>query len=223
MPHSSLGHLRFAIPRALTVVIALLVFVASPGIAPGADASQDKYADLLAKVKKSDPAVDFGELRLAYTHTPEYSPYGTDSDAKENMNKALDNGEYEDVLKYANMLLDQDYVDIEAHLACALAYSQLGDKEKQDYHVSIARGLLKSIATSGDGRSPETAYLVISVREEYIFMSLVLKVRPKVQSLVSSNGQAFDRFEVTDEETEEPSTIFFNVDIPFRWIEKILK
>ena len=40
------------------------------------------YEALLERVKKKDQSVDFQELRLAYTDTANYSPYGGDREAR---------------------------------------------------------------------------------------------------------------------------------------------
>jgi hypothetical protein len=48
---------------------------------------------------------------------------------------------------------------------------ELGDSLKSEYHYNIYDGLLNSIYDSGDGISPETAYIVITTKEEYDFLN----------------------------------------------------
>jgi hypothetical protein len=49
----------------------------------GGAAAQEKaspaYAVLLEQVKKSDPKADFFKLRMAFTETAAYKPYGPDT------------------------------------------------------------------------------------------------------------------------------------------------
>ncbi len=58
-------------------------------------------------------------------------------------------------------------------------------------------GLLSSITSTGDGKTPETAWHVSSVEEEYFVMRMI-GVKPGRQSLVNRNGRIFDALEVVD-------------------------
>src|SRR5258708_33206394 len=75
----------------------------SPTPAAGAVPAQTKatYETLLEKVKKSDPAIDFQALRLAYTETKAYGPYGGDAETRKTMFAALRANEYHNTLGVA--------------------------------------------------------------------------------------------------------------------------
>lgn len=74
--------------RSIAVLIALaLCFACLPGKAA---LCADDYSVLLAKVKNSDKTVDFKALRLAYTKSPDYNPYGRDGSKDNAMGKALE-------------------------------------------------------------------------------------------------------------------------------------
>ncbi len=89
------------------------------------------------------------------------------------------------------------------------------------FHEFVLSGLIRSILQSGDGQSPETAFVVINVREEYILMEL-LGLTMQKQSVLESGGHIYDRLEVVDSETGEERELYFNVDIPFAAYDRLL-
>jgi hypothetical protein len=74
-------------------------------------------------------------------------------------------------------------------------------------------GLVDSILSSGDGKTPETAYHVISVDEEYAVLN-TLGFKVVKQSLMESKGHSYDKMEVLHMKSKEPGMIYFNVDMP---------
>jgi hypothetical protein len=81
--------------------------------------------------------------------------------------------------------------------------------------MDIMIALFQSIITAGDGKSEDTAYEVISVREEY--MTLAGKQLPQFGEGVSNRfyvagGHSFSRWEVKDPKTQEKVVVFFNND-----------
>lgn len=73
-------------------------------------------------------------------------------------------------------------------------------------HELWFRGLISSVLESGDGRTPETAYVTISVPEEYAVVA-AFGLRSVSQSLVAE--PAVDAITVEDQNGER-STIYFN-------------
>jgi hypothetical protein len=67
----------------------ILLLVSASWAVAQEPATKPTYQTLLERVKKNDHAVDFKELRLAYTDTPEYSPYGGDAESRKHMFEAL--------------------------------------------------------------------------------------------------------------------------------------
>jgi uncharacterized phage-associated protein len=64
-------------------------------------------------------------------------------------------------------------------------------------HRKIADGLVASILKSGTGKSPETAYKVISISEEYMAL-LYLELSATEQSLIEENGRFYDLITAKD-------------------------
>jgi hypothetical protein len=177
----------------------------------------DDYRTLLTRVKDFDRSVDFKALRLSYTKTEDYNPYRSDDSSRNAMLMALKEKEYKKVIEHAQAILQKNYVDIDAHFVSTIAYRELGDQKKQEFHDFVARGLIDSIMDSGDGQSPETAFQVIDTKEEYVILA-VLGLAAKKQKLLHIGGHAYDQFEVADRKTGQTGELYFNVDIPFGWL-----
>ena len=180
------------------------------------------YDVLLEKVKKQDAAVNFQELRLAYTETKQYNPYGGDREMRTAMFAALTGKQYDQALLSSEKILAANYLDINAQLSAYVANRELGHAEKADYHKNIARKLLKSISDSGDGKTIATAFVVISTDEEYAMFNY-MGVRPTAQALIEEQTHHYDKMTVTDPKTEREVIYYFNIDKPFNWLGNSLK
>lgn len=186
------------------------------------ETSKPKYEALLERVKAGDTAVSFKELRIAFTESQGYAPYGGDSEGRKSMLAALQEKDYDKALGSAGTILKQKYVDIIAHLVSSIAYNELKNVERAKYHHGIVDGLIQSILKSGDGKSIETAYVVIATDEEYALFN-VLDMKAVSQSLVHDKDHSYDKMDVVDRKTNQTTTFYFNIDIPFNWLSKSLK
>lgn len=214
------GKFQILTRRLLT---ALIVLAVSLICLPEKEAlCADDYSNLLAKVKDFDQTVDFKALRLSYTKTDNYKPYGADDSEKDAMFKALNEKRYEDAIKSAQSIMDKNYVDIDAHFVSRIAYRELGNQKKFEFHRFVSKGLIDSILNSGTGQTHEGALLIISTREEYVILE-VLGLVSKSQQTVEVSGQTYDKLEVADRKTGDTGGIFFNVSIPFGWLNRELK
>lgn len=182
--------------------------------------NHNDYEIMLKNIRNSDPSVDFQIFRLAFTKTEYYKPYDfTLKELRENVRVALDYGRFLDALNGAEAILVKCIVDIEAHCVSELCYLAMGDTSNMEYHRYMRDGLLKSILDSGDGSSRNTAYQVISISEEHILMDL-LEYEPEMQVLIDGeDGRRYDLLKVRDPETNERFDFYFDISIPFRWID----
>ena len=215
--------MRIRIQMLLLVSIVLLVVIMAP-VAVQSQQTGDSgstYQALLKRLKNNDMTIDFKVLRLSYTKTDDYKPYGING-AKDAAFAALNRKDFAGALKSAQTVLDTNYVDPDIHLLCRIAYREMGNAEKEAFHTSVLKGLVNSIYESGDGNSPEKAMVVINVAEEYFILNANGFRRVK-QSSITVNGHDYDRMDVESKKTGEKKTFYFNVDIPRRWLEKSLK
>ncbi|HZT60642.1 MAG TPA: DUF4919 domain-containing protein [Pyrinomonadaceae bacterium] len=180
------------------------------------------YDALLKRVKDGDKTVDFKELRMAYADSSHYSPYGGDGDAQKAMFAALNDEKWDEALKQSAKILEENYVDINAHVVADIANRSKGDTEKADFHNFVAKGLIHSITDSGDGKSTDKAFVVISTDEEYTLLNL-LGLRPTGQALIKEKGHSFDKLNAVDPKTNDKYEFYFNIDKPFGWLGNSLK
>jgi hypothetical protein len=175
--------------------------------------AKSQYDVLVERVKNADPAVDFKELRIAYTKTPQYDPNKNDT-RKLEMLKALSNNDNLKAIEYAKKVLADNYVNIRAHMTCATAYKMLGNEDKAKFHKHVFEGLISSIIYPGCGKSLETPFMVISVEEEYVILE-VLELKLEKQELLTANGHHYDRLQVINPKTNMQLSLYFCVDILF--------
>src|SRR5271157_175297 len=200
--------------RKILFVLGLLAVATLPP-AVFAHAQPSEYASLLASLKAGNTAIDYTRLRLSYMDSPEYKAAKDVSKSEDAMTDALNKNDYPAALKAAETVLESNYVNIDAHYVALVANREMGAMDKAEFHRAIFRGLINSIRNSGDGKSLETAWVVINVHEEYVMLR-ALGFRPSQQSLVNQNGHSYDVMKVKRVEDGTEQTFYFNVDIPFK-------
>ena len=201
-------------PAAWAILITFCICMAASGQdKPQADNS---YRSLVERIKSGDKTVDFRQMRLAYADSPDYSQGPDTTEKKKSMMEALRAKDFDGAVKNAEAVLAGDNVDMDAHYVDYVAYRELKDQEKADFHQFVLKGLLKSITDSGDGKSPKTAFQVIEVHEEYVLLHFMGIGLPKSQSLLQKDGHAYDEIKFDDPATKQEVVLFFNVDIPIK-------
>jgi hypothetical protein len=203
--------------RNILVALGLLAVVALPPAvaAPFASDQPSEYALLLASLKAGNTAIDYTRLRLSYMNSPEYKAAKDVSKSEDAMTDALNKKDYPAALKNAEAVLESNYVNIDAHYVALVANREMGAMDKAEFHRTVFRGLINSIRNSGDGKSMETAWVVINVHEEYVMLR-ALGFRPGEQSLIRKDGHSYDEMKVKSVEDGTAQTFYFNVDIPFK-------
>ena len=193
-------------------LVVLLTALAMPLISEAKDASE--YGKLVAALKSGDTKIDYGRLRLSYVESPERKQ-ATDTSAEEKaMSQELQAKDFAGALKHAEAVLDSEYVNLDAHFVAFIAERDLGNTDKAEFHRTVFRGLVDSIRNSGDGKSPEKAWVIISVHEEYVVLR-AMGLRPSGQSLMGKNGHMYDVMKAKGEDGKE-ETFYFNTDIPMK-------
>ena len=192
---------------------ALLFLFALAPAAPAAafdGASEMRYQTLLAAAKAGSGAIDWGALRLSYADSAEFNLSGDRTDAaRKAMFEAINAGDDKAALAQAKLILDQDYVDIDAHVVSDVAYQHLGDAASAKREHDIVLGLLRSVRT-GDGATPAAAFTVISVGEEYAVMR-AFDMKVSDQALIQNAGHNYDLLDVTDADGK-PQRFYFLID-----------
>lgn len=170
------------------------------------------YEDWLGKLKKGDTTIDFVKLRLAYTETEDYSPYGG-SEERGKITKALSAKKYKDALKAAEKMLKTNYVDLLAHYASSIANQELKKEKEAEFHKAVFKGLIDAILIN-DGLTAKTGMISIGISEQYFVMSY-LGFERQSKSLANENGSMFDVHTAYNSETKATRKFYFNIDKVF--------
>lgn len=206
---------------AIITIIGVTAAMAAPD-QPRPGAGEPDYYRLVARLKNNDMNVDFLALRLAYTRTGDYKPYGADESAKEAVFAAFSKKDYSEAVRIAESGLEKNYVDLDLHLLCRIAYREMGNTAKYAFHTRVLKGLVDSLYASGDGSTLEKAIVVISVPEEYFLLN-ANALRSTATATLAEKGHDYDRMDVQSKKTGEKSTLYFNIDIPRRWLKEALR
>lgn len=197
------------------LLLSLLLLTFAPAIAA------EDYGAMVERLKKGDTTVDYRALREAYAASPKYQPYGGSfDDTRQAMRKAFAAKDCPNAIANGEKVLNEIYIDLLSHALIGRCYDNANNKPKADFHRAVGRGLVASVSASGDGKTPETAFIVVTIDEEYDLLS-TRNLNLISQSLVHSGGHSFDRVEVQDN-GGRGSTVFFQIDAPLRWLSSSL-
>ena len=196
--------------------LALWGFVCLVPAAAVADDAPPSYGVLLSQLKSGFTDIDYSKLRDAYAASAGYDPYFRGGNDEKALTDALKASDCPKILSAANRLLDLNFTNITAHVYASSCARKLNDESSAQYHRKVALGLLASIARSGNGQAPQSAYVIVSIDEEYAFLSTA-GYRVKDQSLVQFGQHECDAIEVVDA-TGLQKTVYFNVDRPWAWL-----
>jgi hypothetical protein len=192
--------------RMATLAFALLL----PPLTALADPSGD-YAALVTAAQDGDPGVDFTVMRQAYAQIPEYDPLGAKTA------DLMRDGEAAYVAKDCKTALDKfkaaialNFTLSDAHALSADCLEQAGDKKNEAREEAIAQGLFYSIVASGDGKSPETAFWVVTRHEEGVVLA-VAGLQGKSRETVSTDHGPVDKVGVRDGTKGHDAAMYFNV------------
>ena len=191
--------------------MALAAVVLAVAGAARAEDAEARYRALVAAARAGNTAVDWQAMRFAYADRPGFTAAGEGDEPIHDaaMRKAFQSEDWAGAIVEAKAVLEKDFVDPEAHLRAAVAYRRSGDEVSADREQAIATSLLSSIRT-GSGQSAQTAFTVISVKEEYVLMATEGR-KVTGQSLRRVDGHAYDVLETVDK-AGAPMTFWFQID-----------
>lgn len=213
--------------RCLSRLLALLV-VCAWNVGPAH--ALESYFEQYRKIEKApEKKVDYTKLRSAWALSDLYNPYlHVDELYQSSLNVVRERADSGDFKGAAKACAPPDLLfltDIRWHELCERVSRQSKKKKHQkaaDFHAAAKKGLLESILSTGDGKSEKTAYRVITVNEEYA-LAAHLGFKVEGQRLSHSDISTFDVLNVTNEETGESTSIYFNIDRISHWLKMQMK
>ena len=131
--------------------------------------SQYYYPTLIHRILANDSTLTHKDYKYLYygsVFQDNYHPYG-DSFSKKEFSDIYATGNNQNIIEKGILVLQENPVDIEVTLKVLLAYLAEGDTTMARVYGKKYYSFLDVIYASGDGESMETAYVVVSVSDEY--------------------------------------------------------
>lgn len=137
------------------------------------------YPKLMSRLVAYDTTLnveDYRRLYYGYIFDKDYQPYRKFSDEKKLTE--LFNGDnfsekdYDEVIKLATSSINEFPFDLRSMNIMAFVYHLKGDEEMAKKISYRLHGTFGAILTTGDGKSCETGFHVISVSHEYVFLNM---------------------------------------------------
>lgn len=185
--------------------------------------SETYYPKLIERFMNFDSTLTENDYKLLYygnIFTESYNPYGTSNTEGEFL-ELYNKQEYTKALPLGMKVLEENPINTTILFKMYVIYYQLNDKENLNNYALLYYGLLSEIYYSGDGKTCETAMVVIKVSDEYEILS-EMQVKLEMQSLVGDCDLIeFDtESQITDNEQNPIKELYFNVRIPLEYLGK---
>jgi hypothetical protein len=163
---------------------------------------------------------DFAALRKEIGWSEDYNKRCFAGRPLAGMVEAMNKEQWADAAVIGERWLQQCPIDIRAHYYMGICRERQQEAAVSNAHFRWVNGLMDDLVSSGDGKTAETAYEVVSVAEEYDAV-YVFGLTVKSQALVSSDSPR-DLITAIDEDGKEVS-IYFNPAAHFARLAKMLK
>jgi tetratricopeptide (TPR) repeat protein len=156
------------------------------------------------------------------TKSDRYTPYArNESHLADSIFSLVQSGFYDEAASLGSDYLKMNPSEISIYYHTGDAYLKAGNTEKAEEYLYKYQGLITSIIATGDGKSAESAYLVISPSDEFTITQF-FGYSVSQQLLQDQNGHYFDILTALNKAGEEKE-IYFNIDKPFGSLSKRLR
>lgn len=193
----------------------LALAFAMPRFATANTADQEYLNMVEQALSGKDP--DWVKLRELYIRTSFYEPYGGAQAIWYSLQRAgqlaMSDPSTETQMSY-NTLLAQHFAHYRSHLQAL----DMIDKAKltrtdRAFHQKALAGIVSAITSSGDGKTPETAFKVIDPAEENLILKTYFHYQLASQEFRQKDGHFWDVLHYVNPATEETGSLYFNVDV----------
>ena len=168
-------------------------------------------------------ALTYRKMRIEYSKSKDYDPYASGlEEIQLNADRLLEEGKFDECLEQVEDGLVIYRFNIQFLVDKAAALRAIGKTKRADEIRAKWMSLIDSILLGSDGSSFESAFQVISVAEEYAVLNL-FRLRPTKQMLVEHEASEYDVVNVATDDDGTERSIYFNVDIPKKWLYEKLR
>jgi len=175
------------------------------------------YPGLFVRYSENDTTLNLEEYKhLYYGHSlqPYFNPnISRYDDSVRALRKYLSSGnvDFKRIIEIANFTLRLDPFYLDGLYILSLAYNNIGDVNNSNKWIDKYDKIIKTIWGSGNGKSPETAFVVLSVADEFAMID-AMKLKFLEHSTIKINGKTFDTIKVEPNESGIEK-VFFNIDL----------
>jgi tetratricopeptide (TPR) repeat protein len=183
--------------------------------------SRYNFRQLTSRFEKDPRGLGLDDWFMLYYGTAfqsGYTPYGGGAIVDDILNSLRESGDDRELLNKGPGLLKDDFTRFRLYFPIINRYIEAGEFGKAQIIAYNFYGLTSAILATGDGKSPETARIVVAVPDEYLVMSL-LGYETSLQSLNENHGHMFDSFEGKYQDGSS-ATLWFNIDKPFHTLSR---
>ena len=92
------------------------------------------YENIVLKLRSGETKVNFRDLRFAYADSKDALASGSSHLTRRAMNTALLNRRYNEVVRIAGDILKAVFISPDTHAALSVAFRELGENQKADFH-----------------------------------------------------------------------------------------
>lgn len=181
------------------------------------------YPTLMERFQKFDStltAQDFHHIYYGNYFQLEYLPYSTNESQKQLYN-LLRTREFNEALIHGKLAFTQEPLNLKVLFGMYVCYSNLGETKLADNYLFLYYGLLSALFNSGDGKSVETAFVVLSVDDEYeMVASLNLRVKKQELVLGPTDVLHVEKNKSSKKKGPKYKRMYFNVSLPFMFLNK---
>jgi len=117
--------------------------------------------------------VDYTALRTEYGARDDFEAVCVDGQPFPELARQARDSAWPEIVATTGVWLESCPVDIDSHFLRAVALKEVGRFEESELHVEWYKGLVQSVLESGDGKTPESAWVIISVQEKFAMLRVL--------------------------------------------------
>lgn len=195
------------------VIIAVLFLVLGLGL-QAQNMDNERYLNYVFSCLQNTSGFDALQVRDLYSKTTFYAP-SFDSKVVRKLQKMVDSHDFTDLNNVVIASLREQFGNVSFHYWAMLAFDKAKNEHYSRMHQLLFIKLLESLHKTGDGKTKQGAFKVLSADEEFLFLQYE---KYKVLKQTSQPGDTnIDVFEVSDSDGKN-QTLYFNVDVPYAWM-----
>lgn len=178
---------------------------------PTVHLADQAYLDQLARVTAKPDVAGYATLRKLFVKTSRYPSHQQLEQALTGaIFQAIEQQDWQVCQDKAETLLKSSAISLNGHFTAMVCAEKTNNASKAAWHKQRLDALIEAIWQSGDGKSAATAFFCTGTAELYAFIRLHgLKVIQ--QDLLIEQGKSYDVMELSDEQTQQRVTWYFDV------------